>query len=157
MASRCYRYALRPLTTSDVKFVMSIEIDSFPDPWSPMAFICDIENNPRSRYFAAVREDGTICGYIGYWIVPFGIDVLRLAVCEEDRHCGIGQALLRVATGSSNAKEGYTRVFVRHSNESARRFYEACGFAQAGEHEGYYSAPNENAAIYVLPGHAVQP
>lgn len=137
---------IAPMTEADIRDVMPLEISSFPDPWSPLAFVEDLRLNPCARYFVAKDEADAVCGYIGYWITPDKVDILKIAVASECRKVGVGKALVQFARRNESSK-GCLRVFVRTKNYGAQAFYKALGFQDAGIAKNYYTYPQDDALI----------
>ena len=69
--------AVRPLAEQDLGAVMAIEIASFRDPWTPLAFALDLRHNPCAHYTAAFTESG-LAGYLGWWGAPEGAAIVQL-------------------------------------------------------------------------------
>jgi ribosomal protein S18 acetylase RimI-like enzyme len=70
-------------------------------------------------------------------------EILNLAVGSVQRRRGIGKGLIETAM----AGEGRWFLEVRASNWTARRFYEAMGFREAGRRNNYYREPVEDAIL----------
>ena len=143
---------IRPMAEQDVAAIMPMEIDSFPDPWSPLAFLADLEHNPRAMY-RVLWSAGAIRGYIGFWKTPFGLDILKLCVAPNARGCGFGAALLANAVSELEADQ-VARVLVRTGNEPALSLYERFGFTKMGVYERYYTGPTEDAVVMAFTGPA---
>ena len=139
------KWVIEPMTDSDLHQVMPLEIDSFPDPWAPVAFLAELEHNPRARY-RALKVAGELEGYIGWWRTAFGVDVLKLCVSPKMRRQGAGAALVGEALADLG-KGQIARVLVRRGNAAARALYERCGFEERGIYEAYYTAPTEDAIV----------
>lgn len=139
---------IRPMTESDLGAVMAIEVDSFPAPWTPVAFAMDLRHNPASRYRVAVAEDGRIVGYVGWWLAAGNATVMRIASDGRIRRSGVGGVLLEQACAEA-ARSGASvmQLEVRFSNEAARAFYGKHGFEEAGLISDYYSWPDEDAVV----------
>jgi GNAT superfamily N-acetyltransferase len=57
-------------------------------------------------------------------------------VAPDARGAGVGRALLEAVAGWARGRRcDHLVLSVTESNETARRFYEACGFADAGQRE----------------------
>ena len=120
-----------------------MEIDSFPDPWSPTAFLAELDHNPRATYLV-LRLEEKIVDYIGFWETPFGIDVLKLCISPESRGLGAGMKLLQESF-CNITHDQYVRVLVRSKNAGALSFYKRNGFIANDVHTSYYTAPSDDA------------
>lgn len=141
-------YRLRKMIEDDLRGVMRIEMESFPSPWTPLAFALELRHNEGADYRVLVSPESDIVGYTGVWHMQGMAQILRIAVdpCLNGR--GLGSMMLYALCDHATAK-GLERVMleVRESNAAARAFYLACGFSQAGVLPGYYSNPDEAAII----------
>ena len=141
---------LRPMTFSDVPFIIDIERDSYPFPWSDGIFRDCI----RVGYFCRVVELRGVLS--GYGVMSFGADeahILNICIQRELRDQGAGRMLLQYLLNSARIA-GMQDVFleVRPSNAGAIRLYEAVGFVRIGVRKGYYQASpgREDAWVYKL-------
>lgn len=137
---------IRPMLEDDLSGVMPIEIASFEDAWTPLAFALELRHNPCARYVVAVGEDGAIAGYAGYWNTPRGAAILKIATAPQARSAGIGSALLESVLEAAR-REGLraARLDVRASNAVAQAFYRKHGFQREGTQPMYYG--DEDAVI----------
>lgn len=141
---------IRKMTCDDLDSVMRLELASFPDPWTPLAYWLELRHNPGARYTVALRADGAVCGLLGWWLLLEGAALVHVAVDPLQRREGVGTQLWRQALRQAES-EGCPRfsLEVRASNEGARRFYRRLGFEEAGREPGYYSRPCDDAIIMV--------
>lgn len=97
------------------------------------------------------EQDGILVGFLVARLTAAEMEILNLSVHANLRRKGIGTALLRHAL-VWGAQNGSCKVFleVRSSNNEARSFYEAHGFAPAGVRPSYYRNPDEGALILAL-------
>ena len=147
-----FLHSLKPrvMTLSDVPFIIDIERDSYPFPWSEGIFRDCI----RVGYFCRVIE---LRGVIfGYGVMSFATDeahILNICIHRELRDQGAGRMLLQYLLGAARTA-GMREVFleVRPSNLSAVTLYESLGFMRIGVRKGYYQASpgREDAWVYKL-------
>ena len=138
---------LRPLAEADLGAVMGIEIASFRDPWTPLAFALDVRHNPQAHYSTALC-DGQVAGYIGWWDTPEGAVIVRVAVDSLSRGVGVGRALVeRTARDARRVGCSMLLLEVRASNENARAFYAHLGFEEACVRSGYYDDPPDDGIV----------
>lgn len=142
------RLSVRSLLESDLSQVMSIELDSFPSPWTPLAYVTEMRHNGNAHYLALVDEGGRVVAYAGYWVVGEEAHLVRIAVNRERRKAGLGRLMLEEAIGSASSN-GCTHMVleVRASNAGARALYRASGFAEVKAVEGHYTDPDEAAIV----------
>ncbi|MEG2982285.1 MAG: ribosomal protein S18-alanine N-acetyltransferase, partial [Raoultibacter sp.] len=139
---------VRPLCEQDLGRVMSIEIASFPDPWTPLAFAMEVRHNPQAHYNAVVLPTGEVVGYSGVWHAPDGAHLLRIAVDATQRGRGLGARLVDEACEQARIEGLNTMLLeVRANNEGAIAFYQKLGFAVVETLEAYYTNPTEDALV----------
>ncbi len=141
---------VRPYEEGDLTSLGVIAEKAFGAAWTRDMLEADIANE-QAHYLCAVTDDGKIAGYIGYWQVLDEGHVMTVAVDEDCRRQGIGEALVRemIRTGFERGILYWT-LEVRVNNTRAVRLYEKCGFELAGVRPRYYSDPVEDAGIYWL-------
>ncbi|MEG0990635.1 MAG: ribosomal protein S18-alanine N-acetyltransferase [Gordonibacter sp.] len=143
--------ALRPLAEADLGAVMGIEIASFRDPWTPLAFALDLRHNPQAHYRMALCG-GRLAGYAGWWDTPEGAVMVRIAVDPVQRGVGVGRALVeQVVRDARKARCEALLLEVRAANEGARAFYARLGFEEACMRQGYYHDPPDDGIVMVRP------
>lgn len=166
-------YALMPMRTGDVSTVSAIERVVFSLPWSASAFTFDLNNNPNAAYLIlrylpwAVaekeknaiarsmrrllkppRQDPSVIGYGGLWMVLEEGHICTLAVRPAWRGRGLGELLLAGLIESARHRGAEVMTLeVRVSNVTAQNLYLKYGFAVVGRRKGYYSDNREDALI----------
>ena len=137
------------MTLADLDEVMAIERASFAYPWSSRFFHQEFEVECARSILAEMN--GTIVGYVLYWLLPETVDIHNLAVSGEYRRRGVGRTLLQKvvveALGQSSAR---VTLEVRKSNLAAQKLYESAGFVATGIRKGYYSDDGEDALTMSL-------
>lgn len=129
--------------------ILEIENASFPSPWSRQAFLQEIAN-PISHLWA-VTTNGTLVGYVCFWIVDDVVQLLNVAVHPNNRGRGLGYHLIKevIKTGiSRNMKQVWLEV--RVTNQAARGLYKKVGFEEVGLRPRYYTDTNEDAITMSL-------
>ena len=78
-------------------------------------------------------------------------EIENIAVDARSRGRGIGKTLVQAVVAQARLS-GAESVFleVRASNAAARALYNGSGFVETGHRRGYYSSPDEDAALYRL-------
>jgi ribosomal protein S18 acetylase RimI-like enzyme len=137
---------LRRAARSDVRLLLEIESDSFPQPrWMSDDFfhspciVAELDN--RVVGFIVVRET-----FRGDQNSRAEREILNLAVESRFRRLGVATYLLQneIQSGAVYFLE------VRESNAAARALYEKFGFVEFGRREEYYGNPTETAIVMRL-------
>lgn len=112
------------------------------------AWLLEDDRNPR---FEDDFETPRVLGFLIAHRMKDECELENLVVSAEARRQGFGTLLLTQLFAHLR-KTDASRVFleVRESNQTARAFYEKCGFETAGLRKNYYSNPEENAVLYRL-------
>ena len=135
-----------PLVTRDLKRIVEIEKESFPEPWSMTVLRSEIEAGESRRYTKAVF-DGELVGYLGLMFVDDEVHINTLAVVAEHRQHGIASRLLLDGIDAGldrGARHATLEVAV--SNAAAQALYRSFGLAPVGLRRGYY-AKGEDAMV----------
>lgn len=103
------------------------------------------------EYYLAVDCE-KIVGYVAVSFVGDDVEILSIAVAQNNRRKGIGRALLNFAIDQAQ-KRGKNKVFleVRAGNINAHNLYKSLGFNQIYVRKNYYSAgkgQGEDALIF---------
>lgn len=149
---------IRPIRVHDVKEVIAIEEQSFPEPWGAGVFMrlalgaghLFLDSNAELDFHVLERE-GTIIGYVA-WESSFATGrghILNLAVREDQRRRGHASRLLEFTLQRMREKNIKT-VFLeaRENNMAARRLYEAHGMTASDRIRDYYGTTD--AIIYTM-------
>ena len=139
--------SIEPKRLRDLDQVLRIERLSFSAPWSRAAFLSELLENDRARYFVA-RIGDQVVGYTGMWIIIDEGHITNVAVHPHWRNRGIATQLLDALHDVARAN-GVRRMTleVRKSNIVAHTLYEKLGFRDAGIRRAYYRDNNEDAII----------
>ena len=132
--------------------VMTIERATFPVPWTPENFLHEIHRNPFAcnRVVRSVR--GSVEGYASAWMVDREVRINNVAVREDSRRRGLGQALMRhlMDLGRMSGCTVAT-LEVRPSNSPALKLYAKLGFREVGRRKAYYTDTREDALVLQAP------
>jgi|BioPla2DNA2_1021312.scaffolds.fasta_scaffold09013_6 ribosomal-protein-alanine N-acetyltransferase len=137
------------MVRADLESVLEIEKASFSTPWSRYAFLAELCENKRARYFVACeKEQGKVVGYVGIWLVLNEGHITTIAVHPDYRRKGIGKKLMLAAIefAESSGVDAVT-LEVRVSNTGAQNLYKQIGFISVGIRPGYYHDNREDAVI----------
>ena len=140
---------IRRATPADISAIISIENDSFIDPWGQAVFLEALTYYP-TTYFVA-ECDGAVVGFVVGGLEDTGENIYghlcNLGVSPRYRRRGIARLLvnrvehqfaLELATG--------VQLEVRLSNATAQRFYRRMGYRDVFGIEHYY-ANGEDAIV----------
>ncbi len=136
----------RRMEPRDVSAVLTIETDSFPDPWTATMFEDELGRSDRS--WKVVCRDEEIIAYGGVMTVADEGHVLDLAVASADRGNGVGRKLLwELAADAAQAGASRLTLEVAAGNSRALTLYRSCGFDVAGRRSGYYPVSGDDALL----------
>lgn len=140
---------IKKMTEKHIFGISEIEKRYFKDPWSYEMIKSELEN-PFAYYFVC-EDKGKVSGYIGMYITVDTVNITNIAVCDENRRKGIGNALLKkVVSLSLEMNMSFVTLEVRVSNAPAISLYEKNGFKIVGKRKEYYSDNKEDAYIMTL-------
>lgn len=144
------------MTEHDLLEVVEIEEASGLSRWGWEAYHAELLEESSSLMFVARNRAGEsdlsmgkrIKGFIAARLIADEVHVNNVAVREEERRRGIGQALLRRVI-EEGGRLGAQLAFleVRAGNRVAQALYEKCGFRHQGVRRNYYSDPAEDALV----------
>lgn len=135
---------MRVMETDDIARALTIEEDSYPQPWTAAIFSDELA--APGRTYVVVEEDGEIIGYGGLMTVGDEAHVTTLTVDPVHRGHGHGTRLMLYLAEA--AREGEARSLtleVRLSNRPAQALYQRFGMVPVGVRKRYYG--NEDALI----------
>ena len=128
-------FQIRAVKAEDMSSISDLEQACFDDPF-PSYFLAQLaEANPDT--FLVAVSNGQI---IGYAVVDKWSDhqhLVSIAVLEQSRRKGIGQALLDELV--QQIRNSPLRLEVRRRNKVALDFYLKNGFRQTGVSHSYYA------------------
>lgn len=138
---------IRRMTIEDVPRVHEIEVATFPTPWTLDSFYYEMNENQYTHYLV-YEDDGNIIGFCGLWLVIDAAQITNVAVVEEARGRGLGEALMREAMRvAREAKMDVMSLEVRVTNTVAQNLYRKLGFQDGGIRKGYYTDNGEDALV----------
>lgn len=142
------RDRFRPMTVSDLEWVMTHESLIYPFPWSRGNFADALE----AGYFCRLMlSDGGPVAYAVMMLILDEAHLLNLSVVHDAQGKGAGGVLL--AHMRQAARDlGATQFFleVRPSNGPARHLYEKSGFTSIGRRRAYYPAEDGREDAIVM-------
>lgn len=147
----CLGFLIRPMESADIPEVFAIDKDSAALYWPERSYHFEVETNEASRPFVAEDPNGTILGFIVFWLIIDEAHLANFAVSAEDRCRGIGRALLN--HGLRICYDGGARVSfleVRAGNQPAIHLYETTGYHTESVRKQYYQDNHEDALLMNL-------
>lgn len=136
---------LRPMTLADVKRVLEIERESYPDPWPRSAFTDEFDTKVPPRVAVV---DGEIAGFVCRMHGPEEMHITNIAVDQRYRRQGIAaQMLAETIAGAARMSCQWIYLDVRPSNRAARALYEQFGFVELFRRKRYYIKPPEDCLV----------
>ncbi len=138
------------LTVSDIEPILTIERESFNQPWNRSAFVAELAYRNAFSYVLKIKINGRkkIIAYICFRVIADEMHILKIAVRPKCRCQKTGTRLLRKClklASEMGAKKAYLEV--RPSNIPARSLYDTFGFQIIGLKPKYYSDTGENALV----------
>ena len=133
---------VRKATARELYSITSMTVKYFPYTGFSFAEITRRMQNPAIEYFVALL-DGHTAGFVDFELKQDCGQILGLAVLEEYRNFGIGQALLAKAIEQIKAA-GKTRaeLLVSQTNPIALHLYEKHGFYYSRAFSQMYAGQN---------------
>jgi [ribosomal protein S18]-alanine N-acetyltransferase len=163
-------YVARHMRLEDIPQVVTIDRESFPNPWPPHAYQFEISNRDTShmivldafdrpisggrswrglfdRFFAGKTPD-QIVGYGGCWLITGEAHISTIAVAPAFRGQGLGELLLsHMLLRAMLLDAEYSVLEVRESNFSAQALYRKYEYEVVGRRKGYYRDNAEDALL----------
>lgn len=129
----------------DVSGVFKVDQACFSHNWTQDSYEAETKNI-LSNYIVA-EADGEIIGFGGFWQVIDEAHITNIAVLEEFRQTGVGQAIMNemLALALEKGCMGMT-LEVRGDNQPAINFYLKNKFTREGRRKDYYG-PGMDAII----------
>jgi len=139
------------MTRQDLPQVLAVEGRAHVDPWAHGAFAAELDHAWSHCRVLRRAADGSILGYMVFWVVADEAQLLNVAVAPEARGRGLGRALLAHLVAEVR-RQGVRLLTleVRASNAPARALYDAFGFRAVAVRPRYYAAGDEDALVMNL-------
>ncbi len=136
---------LAPMRMGDLRAVLRIEEECFPDPWSKRLFEEELKQRTSRSYRAAwVGHD--LVGFAGQMFIDDESHVNNVAVDPARQGERIGGALLvDLVRNALDRGQRHLTLEVRVGNEPAIALYRRLGLAPVGVRPNYY--PNGGDAL----------
>ena len=142
---------MRPMQTSDLDAVLSIEYRIYPYPWARGHFADSLTSGYACWVGRSVAAQHALVAYFVLMLAVDDAHLLTIGVAENHQGQGFGARMLQQAmlvARQANAKN--LLLEVRPSNEKALALYRQFGFRQIGLRRAYYPAPDGREDACVL-------
>ena len=140
-------FVIEKMTPAEIGDVRRIETASFATQWPSDAFYNELHSNRSAHYYVG-KVGGATVAYGGIWVVMEDSHVTTIAVDENHRGRGYGDALMaRLIAEAMTHGAAWMTLEVRESNAAAQRLYRKYGFATVTTRKAYYSDNGENALV----------
>jgi ribosomal-protein-alanine N-acetyltransferase len=142
-----YDLTLTPMRRRDLRRVMTIEHEVFPEPWSMTIFTSELALRT-GRTYRVARVGRIIVAYYGLMYALDEAHITTIAVAPEFQGQGVATSLMLDAMGVARdvgAKSVSLEVAV--SNARAQSLYRTFGFAPVGVRRNYYPLTKEDAFV----------
>lgn len=136
---RAPRATIRPMAEEDLGRITALEAATFPSPWPYEALAFELKQNPFCNAFVTELA-GEVVAYAFLWVMYDQSHLINIAVAEDRRGRGLGEALLLHCLRHARLN-GCRRMHleVREGNTAAITLYEKHGFLCRGRQKNYYS------------------
>jgi ribosomal-protein-alanine N-acetyltransferase len=137
-----------PASNADIDAIVSLEVESFTNPWSRDTLVWELQNSDVTQVFVLRDERDAVVAFCVCWVIFDELHINTLAVAPVARRGGRATFLLRLVMAEA-ARAGATKATleVRASNQAALGLYDRLGFRVAAQRPRYYTRPEEDALI----------
>jgi len=137
-------YHIRWMIRRDLFDVLTIERQSYPNPWQEEDFICCLRQRNCIGMVAELEE--RVVGFMLYELHKKRLHVLNFAVNPDFRLRGVGLAMMdKLITRLSYQRRNRITLKVRETNLSAQLFFSRMGFRAVAVLKGFYGDSDEDA------------
>lgn len=142
-------FSIRPAEDKDINVIMYLESTCFVAPWGLEDIKYELSSNPVSNVWVIENSQGTVLGFIDYWITFDSATVCQICINPMFRKMGLGTILLNemIKDCKANRVRNIT-LEVRENNLNAINLYEKVGFKKILVKKEYYT--NGDNAIYMV-------
>jgi [ribosomal protein S18]-alanine N-acetyltransferase len=138
---------MEKLKRRDLRHVLPIEAEVFPEPWSAAIFNSELALR-HGRLYRAAWDGESLAGYIGFMMIDEEAHVTTIATSPKYQRAGVATALLldgiRTLLGTGIK---HLSLEVAAHNEPAQALYRGFGFAPVGVRKNYYPVTGEDALV----------
>jgi ribosomal-protein-alanine N-acetyltransferase len=138
---------IEKLKRRDLRHVLPIESQAFPEPWSAAVFNSELALR-HGRLYRGAWDGDQMAGYIGFLIVDDEAHITTIATAPIYKRAGVASALIIDGVRTlllSGVK--HLSLEVAANNEPAQALYRRFGFAPVGVRKNYYPVTGEDALV----------
>ncbi len=138
---------IEKLKRRDLRRLLRIESQVFPEPWSPEVFNSELALR-KGRLYRAAWDGEEMAGYIGFMIVDDEAHMTTIATAPDYQRTGVATTMIVDGIRSLRA-QGVKQVSleVAANNERAQALYRRFGFAPVAVRKNYYPVTGQDAIV----------
>jgi [ribosomal protein S18]-alanine N-acetyltransferase len=133
-----------PVSVADRAAVLTLEAESFANPWTADTFE-KLLTGPVSQVYVARLDDRALAAFCACWVIDDEMHINTVAVDLRHRRRGIAEQLLRETLRQAGVRTATLEV--RRSNDAALALYRKLGFEVRAVRKEYYQNPVEDGLI----------
>ncbi|MEL6927037.1 MAG: ribosomal protein S18-alanine N-acetyltransferase [Cyanobacteria bacterium J06600_6] len=148
---------IKPITSTDVAEVVTLDGISLGGLWQPEAYLREIDSDKSTLlalHLSSASELNTETKIIGMgclWSIVDEAHITLLAVHPDYRRQGLGQLLLLELLKDAIARNlAWATLEVNENNLAAVNLYKKYGFQIAGKRKNYYQPAGDDALVLWL-------
>ena len=128
---------IRIARLSDLDRIITIENESFINPWLASAFVSEFESKIARNYVYELNE--TVIGYIFCWYIRNEVYINNIAVSLDFRRKGIARQMISHIKKIFSNQAEKIHLEVKSTNIPAIKFYKSEEFYYTSTRKKYYS------------------
>jgi ribosomal-protein-alanine N-acetyltransferase len=138
---------IEKLKRRDLRYVLPIEAEVFPEPWTVAVFNSELALRHGRLYRAAWAGDD-LAGYIGFLFLDEEAHITTIATAPAYQRSGVARTLIvdGIRTLLISGVKHLSLEVAAH-NEPAQALYRRFGFAPVGVRKNYYPVTGEDALV----------
>jgi ribosomal-protein-alanine N-acetyltransferase len=138
---------MEKLKRRDLRHVLRIEYQVFPEPWSVAVFNSELALR-KGRLYRAVWEGDEMAGYIGFMMVDHEAHMTTIATAPSHQRTGVATTMIVESIETLRA-DGIKHISleVAANNEPAQSLYRRFGFAPVAVRRNYYPVTGQDALV----------
>jgi len=138
---------IEKLRRRDLRKLLRIESQVFPEPWSPEVFNSELALR-KGRLYRAAWDGEEMAGYIGFLIVDDEAHMTTIATAPAYQRSGVAITMIVDAVRSLRAGGiKHISLEVAANNKPAQTLYRRFGFAPVGVRKNYYPVTGQDALV----------
>ena len=138
---------IEKLKRRDLRKLLPIESQVFPEPWSPEVFNSELALR-KGRLYRAAWDGEEMAGYIGFLIVDDEAHMTTIATAPAYQRSGV--AITMIVDALRTLREGgvkHISLEVAADNKPAQSLYRRFGFAPVSVRKNYYPVTGQDALV----------